>query len=231
MEGRLIGDLFIERDRRTPLNGRELEAMNTFTGGILTVPQTPAPVIGTSPLRAADGDERPKVTIETPAGQVVIHPADYVARQPVYEGIARYHGLPVGAVWGIVHAGRPSVLGAARATGRHLEDGRAEHVVYINALMPCRMRAVQVAFHEFEHVRNADCLRTTENVGAEYTEMEARCQAAAGRAVLSAVAMAQRSAACAIDAARCRTCALESERPCPQGSEVFEAVQSALRPL
>ena len=174
---------------------------------------------------ARDRDERRRIVIEsTPVGEITIHPTDYARRLPAYETAARdVCRLPVVRVWEIVHSSRlraAVVLESIEPT---------EYTVYLNVLRTqCVVHRLASFEHELEHVRRGDCGKAE-----DYNEaMERPCEAASDRqALVVAELAAARESRVSIDVERCRTCNANSEAPCPQGADVFAAVNRALAPL
>jgi hypothetical protein len=218
---RIIGDRVFETRR----GGWEaLPVPEPRPGARPSLASTHAPVI-TEGRRLLEADERPKIYIgETPVGPPTIYSADYAHRLPEYETAARdVYKLPVTRVWDIVHS---SQLRAAIVL--ETNDPPA-YTVYLNTLRTrCVVHRLGSFEHELEHARRGDCLKAE-----GYSErMEQRCNDVGEQHALAAARLAvARESTVSIDAERCRRCSARSEAPCPQGAEVFAAVQRALAPL
>jgi len=183
-----------------------------------------APAI-TEARQVLEGDERPRLVIEnTPVGRITIHPADHSRRLAVYESAAReVHRLPVVRVWEIVHSSRLRAAIVLEA-----KDPPA-YTIYLNSLRTqCAVHRISSFRHEIEHGRQGDCLKAE-----GYNEaMERRCEAVGEVEALGAARLAvERESSASINAERCQRCSVNSEAPCPQGPDVFVAVQRALAPL
>jgi hypothetical protein len=173
------------------------------------------------------------VDIRGRGGRIVrIHAVDHRRRLPQYEHLAALAGVPLDAVWEIVHApslGRRdrvnelAIRGAVRVSS--VREGRTRYTVWLNALqLHCVLHRLHTFQHELEHARRGDCL-DGKGYGAQ---KEQACDARGALEVRAGVRVVQSMSNCVIDEATCVGCAEQPRGACPQGAEVFEAVQRAL---